>query len=356
MAGVVTASDIARKVGVSQPVVSAALSGKIGGSVRVGRKTSLRIQKVARDLGYRTNLAARAVSTGRFGSVALVLSTTGAHSTLHGDLIAGLHAQLEEARTHLIVLKMSDAQLTDPDYAPRLLTEAGSDGLLIDYTHAIPPRMMELIERHHIPAVWINSKHSADCVHPDDEGAGYEATRKLLAFGHRRIAYAEFCYLPDAHGLHPDEPHYSVLDRPAGYARAMREAGLEPRIEKRCPLAAGELGDFLAYARALLAGDATQRPSALLGYASDRMIPCFTAAMMAGLKVPGDLSLVSIDSDAVPFLGTLFSTLLLPHEAVGRAAGRMMLEKLDHPGKRLPPVAVPFAFEPGQTLADVPSA
>ena len=66
---------------------------------------------------------------------------------------------------------------------PRLLTEACSDGLLIDYTHAIPPALLALIERHRIPAVWINSRQPLDCVRPDDEAAGYDATRRLLERG-----------------------------------------------------------------------------------------------------------------------------------------------------------------------------
>ena len=62
----VTTADIARMVGVSQPVVSKVLHGGRT-NIRVSQATRERVLAVASQHGYRRNTAARAMRTGRFG-------------------------------------------------------------------------------------------------------------------------------------------------------------------------------------------------------------------------------------------------------------------------------------------------
>ena len=67
----VTSVDVARRAGVSQSTVSLVLSGKAAG--RISARTEEAVSAAAKELGYRPNVAARALRTGVARSVALVV-------------------------------------------------------------------------------------------------------------------------------------------------------------------------------------------------------------------------------------------------------------------------------------------
>lgn len=91
-----TIKDIARVAGVSPGAVSFALNDKPG----VSDSTRARVKAVAKDLGWRPNVAARALSANRAGAVGLVIarddrSFAGEGFFLH--LIAGMEEILTPA-------------------------------------------------------------------------------------------------------------------------------------------------------------------------------------------------------------------------------------------------------------------
>ncbi|MCQ8208073.1 LacI family transcriptional regulator, partial [Cutibacterium acnes subsp. acnes] len=97
-----TIKDIARVAGVSPGAVSFALNDKPG----VSDSTRARVKAVAKDLGWRPNVAARALSANRAGAVGLVIarddrSFAGEGFFLH--LIAGMEEILTPARTALVL-------------------------------------------------------------------------------------------------------------------------------------------------------------------------------------------------------------------------------------------------------------
>ena len=97
-----TIKDIARVAGVSPGAVSFALNDKPG----VSEATRSRVKAVAKDLGWRPNVAARALSANRAGAVGLVIarddrSFAGEGFFLH--LIAGMEEVLTPARTALVL-------------------------------------------------------------------------------------------------------------------------------------------------------------------------------------------------------------------------------------------------------------
>lgn len=69
--------DIARQAGVSRMAVSAVLMGTGEGRVRVAAETAERIRRIADELGYRPNLAARQLSGQRSDVIALVAHSSG---------------------------------------------------------------------------------------------------------------------------------------------------------------------------------------------------------------------------------------------------------------------------------------
>ncbi len=330
-----TVTQIARHLQVSQPTVSAVLSGR-GGNTRVGKELSRRIRDTAVKMGFRPNAAARAVATGRFNTVAILQSTTAYWSFLPGPLFDAVHDGLSQRQMHLVVAKVPDDKLANPDYVPQILRELVCDGLLINYQAHIPAQLIHLVGKHNLPAMWINSKHAANCVYPDDFQGGYQATQHLLERGHRRIAFSLFCGLD----------HFSAVDRRDGYLKAMREAGLTPRVEQD---EGGNPSEIVERLRPELAS-APERPTAMVGYTDLEARTWCRAAMRAGLRIPEDFSVITFDASPVRDVELHLATMLLPEAAMGTAAVEGLLQLIDGEARNVKPVVLPCGFSLGHSL------
>lgn len=338
-----TLKDIARLSGCSFQAVSAILRDQPG--TRFSPATRARVLLVAEQLGYRPNASARAMRSGRTGCIAVLRGTHPNHSSLSPHLLGGIMRELDGQDLHAAILSLDDAQLTSPEHLPKLLREVVADGVLIKYDHRIPPRLGALLAQAGIPAVWVNSRQPADCVHPDDLEAGRLATERLIRLGHRRIAYADFSYdLADA------TEHYSAHDRHAGYRTAMRAARLAPRLlggRRGHPAPAARLDFCLDTLRG------PERPTAVIGNSAWSTCPFWHAALRLGLRVPADLSLLTFENWRHDALGQELTQYLVPEAEMGQAAVSRLLALLAAPGVAQAPLVLPFTWVPGESVAGV---
>lgn len=340
----VTLREIAAECGVSKVTVSRVLSQRGG---RHSAKTRRAILEAAKRLGYMPNASARAVSTGRFGSVALVLSTKSGHSHLPAPMLDGAELALEKHDYHLTVAKLPDETLGSDGHVPKFLRQWMADGLLINYTHDIPARIFALIRKHQIPAVWVNSPQAADCVYQDNLNGARAAARRLIDLGHRRIAYLDLHW----GSAEVDHVHYSVLDRQRGYEQAMAAAGLAPRVVR--PLTRVGIDDRPGFIRKLLSGK--DAPTAFVCYWLDMAIPAMLAAKSLGLALPHDLSISTFASEGLlANCGVNFSAMLDTEFEMGERAVEALMRKIQDPKLRLPPIALMPREFPGTTVAPPP--
>ena len=334
--GMPTLSDVAALAGVSKVSASVALNGAKSGTV-LSDATRQRILMAAEELGYKRNGSMASARVGRFGSVALLLSTDENRSHLPARLWDGIHDELARHDLHLTVSRLPDEKLTDEGVVPKILREWMCDGLLIDYTNHIPQKMLDLIQGHQLPAVWINSQQKSDCVYPDDLGAGRWVTEHLVKLGHTRIGYADFTYVPED----PNE-HYSGRARRAGYVTAMEKAGFAPQILPY--LAEAERSPFC---RDLLRRN--DAPTALICYGDIETGLFMMAAASLGKSIPRDVSLVSFVSPGASLNGYLLSGASLQQYEVGRRAAQLLREKIARPMQAFDPQTITFDWEEGQT-------
>jgi LacI family transcriptional regulator len=330
----VTIVDIAKRVHASKMTVSQALRG-VG---RVSQDTRSRVLQAARELGYRPNAAAQATSTGRFGCIALLLGNPTGTSTLSERMLRGMHAVLAADDIHLTVAVLPEGDDNQADPTPKILRQTMADGLLVNYTHGMPRRMAKLIQSQPAPAVWINTKRPFDCVYPDDYGAGKAAAQHLLSLGHRKIAFVDYSHRLDEIA----QEHYSATDRRNGYAAAMAEAGLEPRVIYRC--GPGFRGHF-DWSAAWLRTEG--RPTAVVCYSGKMAASIAAAALSMGMQLPRDLSLVCFDPFPVSHMGPVIATFIVPEFELGEMAVKALLRKIEKPTIRLAATQVPFAFAGG---------
>ena len=327
----ITIRDVAREAGVPAPTVARILRG---GNKEVWQGASERAEKVRRAaerLGYRPNTSARAVRTGRSGTVALLLSTARNRSVLFADLLDGIQAELSARGMRLTVASIPDEKLDTPGFVPKVLQEWSADGLLVNYYQEFPKRMNQLIRRDRIPSVWMNSRQDADCVHPDDAGAARVATEELVSLGHRRIAYLRMARAAGG--------HYSMRDREKGYRAAMKRAGLKAQV---CELDDIWGGEDVRVRQCVELLRRRERPTAVVAYEMASAGPLMHAAGRQKLDVPRDLSVVTFHTDPVRDHGVPLKVMRVPLFEVGKRATAMLMDKLDRPRRRVPARAVPY--------------
>lgn len=330
-----TIEQIAQRAGVSKVTVSNVLNGRNKEMWPSTARRADMIREIARELNYRPNAAAKAVRTGQFGMVGLVLSESGGKGPLAPGTWFGIEHELNQHNLHLATGTVTEEELANENRLPKILREWSVDGLIMHYTNEVPTRLTRTLQRHQIPSVWMNVKLQADCTYPDDENAGRRATEHLIEMGHREIAYV--CYSPSK--------HYSTTDRQRGYEKAMRQAGLKPRvIDEKGPVT--QWHDFSCQWL-----QSPNRPTAVLAYEADRALPIYGAALELGLKVPHDLSIATFHDTPVDVIGRRMTTMNVPAWRMGTVAIEMLLKKIKKPDTPLAPQVLEHRLIEGMTCS-----
>lgn len=348
----VTLEQIARKANVSTMTVSNVLNRRYEPTRPHAVRRAAQIRKLAANLGYRPNAAARSTRSGTHHAISLVMSEHASRSVLAPATLVGLHHGCRDHNLHLVVSQMADQRLIDEDYVPRILRESLVDGLLINYSAGIPPRMIELINRFSITAVWMNSQQKANCIYPDDLAAGRDAARRLLELSHRRIAYLDY-----TSSVFTPAMHYSFVERWEGCRDTLADAGLTVRRVGTVE-ALHDKWRVLDELKAVLSPhNPADRPTAVVCYGPREARSAIVAAVTLGLDVPRDLSVIMFaGSEAYDEMGIHIATMVLPNEDIGRQAVDLLIQRIDDPELQLDPIKVPFGFKAEQTLAPAPPA
>lgn len=332
-----TIREVAERSGVSVATVSRVFNDYPD----VSEATRERVLAAARELEYAPSAAARTLSGRRSQLVGVGIFTGYEHPDIEHpffqDVLVGLKhgvgahgydlllfaseqpgAYLRRARHHRVdgvVLWGVDRK--DPEL--RALVDAGIPLVTVDLV-AEGPR-----------ATWVTS---------DSVAGGRLAVRHLHELGHRRIATIS--------GL----PRYTKpgADRLDGYRREMSALGL-PVLERE--------GDFYAES-----GEAAMRellalvsPPTAVFAASDLMaFGAIKAILGAGLRVPQDVSVVGFDDIAAAQLAhPRLTTVRHDKVGLGLAAAQALVDEIEHPGRRPPPVTLPVELVVRESTAPAAS-
>jgi LacI family transcriptional regulator len=344
--GAVTIKDVAAHAGVSFMTVSAVLNGN-NSNRPVALATRDRVMQSARLLRYVRNNAAAAFKSGRTNSLGVVARIDhDGRAVLRTPFLMGVVKEMQSQNQHLVLADATAEDIDDPAGIPTILRRWVIDGLMVELTY--DRRIIEAVESHNIPAIWINTNVEMDAVMPDDFQVGLDLARTLIQAGHRNILYLDYDH------DYP-EVHHSVAFRSAGFIAAMREAGLNPRFHT---ITGAMINDDMLYQAAIqatvkqLSGEAGfPSPTAVTGYSDTNILIAWQAAMHLGWSVPRDLSILTPSAEKIRFLGQTLSTYQNPWFEIGKSAVTMLRQKIEAPADHIPSLIVPFTFEAGTTLA-----
>lgn len=299
--------EIAALTNVSVTTVSRALSGK----GRISEATRQRVLAAAEGLGYRPSAAGRALVTGRCETIGIVMETAyRVHAEWGLRIQAGVSEALGKRNHQTMVLYTKPGEST----MPSIVLNRAVDGVVIVLSSA--PRFLEELRRRRMPVVVADPAGPVDCdsVRADEEDGARQATKHLLALGHRRIAYL---------GTRSPEVEHVHRQRWKGFVQVMSDAGLpiNPSSDRIDP-------PEQLLARVL----EWQTPTALVCFNDFVATAAIGRLRELGLETPRDVSVVGFDDMSyLAYARPHQTTVHIPYEEMGAEAAELVLRRVETP-------------------------
>lgn len=302
--------DVAERAGVSVTTVSHALNG----TRFVSEEARAKVEEASTALGYVPSEVARWLkqhSTRTFGM--LVPNNSNPY---FAEIIRGVERRCHAAGYSLLLCNSDDDGQRQADHL-RVLAERRIDGLVLVAT-GDDEQIVASCASLRLPLVLVDreiERLNADLVEVDHAAGAEMATAHLLSLGHPRVA----CLGGPAR-LRPSQL------REAGWRRALRAVGIEPRADELERGAFDMPGGAQAMTRLL----ASPAPPSAVFVCNDLMaIGALHAAHGAGVKVPAELAIVGFDDiELAAYALPPLTSVAQPKEAIGTGAADMLLERL----------------------------
>lgn len=276
--------EFAEHIGLSPTTVSRALSGY----PEVSEATRKRVSEEAARLGYRPNVNAVRLATGRAGAIGVVMTKVGDYQ--FSEFMSGMAERLSGSDIDILLTPMAEHETTDELQIYRRLAQSRRvDAVVIHSPRPNDPRIA-LLHQLKLPFI-VHGRSETDVPHAwldiDNEGAIRRSTDHLLDLGHRRIAM-----------LNGREGLTFTLDRDRGYQTALAERGIafDPGLVSHAEFT-DEQGFRIARAR--LADH--PRPTAFIAGSMMTALGIYRAARAMNLTVGKDVSVIAHD-DVFPYL------------------------------------------------------
>lgn len=282
----VTASDVARRAGVSTMTVSRVVNGER--NVRQG--TREKVMRAIEELSYSPNKAARSLASARHMKIGLLYSDPS--STYLSLMMIGLLERARQSDTQIVIVECaSDSEAIGTINS---MLKEGVDGLILAPPLCDSETVFGILNRHRVPAVTVGSQHDDErisSVSVDDYSAAQVMTRHLIELGHRRIAFIIGSPGQSASRL-----------RLAGYRDALAEAGIDISEEL---IVQGQFSyqSGLDSAEQLLG--LPELPSAVIASNDDMAAGVIATAQRYRIDVPEQLTVCGFDD-------TMFSRTIRP--------------------------------------------
>lgn len=332
----VSMKDIARRCGVSVATVSKALNGQPD----IGEETRKRISEVAKEMGYMTNAAARALKTNRTYNLGVLLVDESRSGLSHEYFASMLESFKNEAekRGYDITFINKNAGGKSTSYL-RHCQYRGVDGVIVACIDFTDERIQELVDGP-IPVVTIDHVFENRIAVISDNTSGVaELVRYAYNKGHRKIAFL--------HG----EKIAVTQRRLEGFHKACAELGLEIPEEYIRECVYHDTDRCFEETEKLL--DLPDPPTCIIFPDDFSYIGGWHSIRGRGLMIPGDISTMGYDG-----IQLAKSMKLTTYSQNTTELGRMAVEKLvsliEHPKTTaIERIVIPGCLMEGNTVKQI---
>ncbi len=332
----VTQRDVAALAGVSTGVVSYVLND---GPRSVSPETRRRVLAAIDELGYRPNRHAQNLMRDKWESQVaprqIGIIAGGGPSILsrpyYAVVLSGIYAEAHHQGLRVRFIQFCDELRDDPILFNELVHPEEVSGLILlppylakgnrDQEHVLDRAVERIQNTVCVERGW----HDVPSVTFDLVGSARSAVSHLVKLGHRRIGYVG-----------------SRDSRIEGYRQVLLENGLKYSDKLMHTSQTNMPEDGLLGGRAVLGG--TDPPTAIFATSDEVAIGVMRAVYEAGMLVPDDVALVSIDDiELAAYQRPALTTVRVPQMTIGEFAVRMLTERISRSGD--PPISVVLPTE-----------
>lgn len=303
----ITIYDVAREANVSMATVSRVVNG----NPNVKPTTRKKVLDVIARLEYRPNAVARGLASKKTTTVGVIIPDIS--NVFYAELARGVEDIATMYRYNII---LSNSDQNESKELELLDTMFGKqvDGIVM-MSENVTPIILEKMSHSPAPIVLAGSVEDTNAipsVNIDYIQAAYEAVKKLIDNGHKRIAFVS-------------GPFTSVINRDykfAGYKKALTEAGIP--LDEDLVLAAEDsydsgMEDFEHV------NNNSNPPTAYFTGSDELAIGIIHAAQEAGHHVPNDIEVISFENSKLARMSRpQLTSMVLPLYDIGAVAMRLL--------------------------------
>lgn len=303
----VTASDVARYLGMSQSTVSRVFTP----GASVSEETKRKVLGAARELGYRPNAIARSLITKKSNIIGIVMGDI--KNPFYPDVLSKFSRELSKKGYHVLFFNAENDQLIGDEVNQFL--EYNVEGVIV--TDALLTTSVEsYFNENNIPIVMFNRYNPNSFTHAvycDNVDGGYQIGKYLIETGHRSIAFIS--------GTHNTS---TSKDREKGFRNALVESGVNLITDD---------GDYTyegGFQAALRLLSSINRPDAIFCANDIMALGAIDAAKEIGMSIPKDVSIIGFDDISLAaWFGYSLTTWKQPVNQMVEETIKMLLNLID---------------------------
>lgn len=308
----VTASDVAKFLGISQSTVSRVFTP----GAKVSEATRTRVLRAAQELGYRPNVLARGLITKKTRIIGLAMGDV--RNPFYPDILSKFTKELRKRGYHVLFVNIENDFIEEDEMSQFL--DYSVEGVIVTSALLSSSVVSQFMENN-IPIVLFNRYHQNSFCHAvccDNIDGGYQIGEYLIKTGHQKIAYIA------------GNPNTSTSqDREQGFRRALSQYGY--------PLVT-ELGHYTyegGYEASKRLLNSIQPPDAIFCANDIMALGAIDAAKELSLQIPEDVSFVGFDDiHLASWSGYSLSTWRQPVEEMVLSSIELLIDEIENKGQK----------------------
>lgn len=308
-----TIRDVAKAANVSISTISHVINE----TRYVSPDTRERVLAAMKQLNYQHNRVASSLRNRKTYTIGVLLPNSA--NPYFAEILAGIEAACFEQDYHIIMGNANDDPEREQSYLKVLLSRQ-VDGILLISTGAFDDSI-HLLRENKTPVVMVDRSTelaAVDEIFTDNQGGGRQATAYLLGLGHRVIG----CVTGPSF-LTPSAA------RVQGYRDAFAAAGI---ARDESWIVTGDFQHESGYQAAQKLLALPNRPTAIFACNDLMAIGVVAALQDAGLRVPGDVSVIGYDDiPLASYYNPRLTTIAQPARDLGHLAVERLFERFDDP-------------------------
>lgn len=332
----VTIYDVAREAGVSMATVSRVVNN----NPNVKPQTRKKVFEAIERLGYRPNAVARGLASKKTTTVGVVIPDIS--NSIFAEVARGIE-DIANMYHYNIILCNADKKKDKEIRVINTLLEKQVDGLLF-MGGTVTEDHVQAFKTATVPIVLCGTTDDKDqipSVDIDHEAAAFDAVSLLIGQGHRKIGMIGGTLQDPANGY----------ARYQGYKKALEKAGIAVSDDMvRVGNYRYESGhEMMKYFLGL-----SDRPTAIFAATDEMAIGAIHAVQDEGLKVPEQISVISVDNIRMAsMVRPQLTTVAQPMYDIGAVSMRLLTKLMNKENVEMSKVVLPHEVIQRKSVAHV---